>query len=121
MPLGEVTGAWRLKSDHQEGLAILSKGFYCSIIVDRARMKLKPAHIGEHEMLEAYKTMTSQGGTYKIEGNKIRLNRQLSRGLDSQGHPLIAEFVVNGDTLEAEEVLSSGEKSGVRMTWTRVE
>lgn len=114
-PASSIIGVWKLTSfarkevgtdkivqpfgEHPTGYRVHTRGGHAFYMFFATNRKAPAGGVTDADRIELFKTMTSAGGTYTVDGNKVVFVADVSSAQSSAGGALAYQFEVVGKTL----------------------
>src|SRR5215207_5029083 len=94
-----LAGAWELVSNTQNGIAVFTDIHFHMTLTAKSRKKFKAEEPTDVEAAEAYRTLSTAAGTYKIAGTTMTLHRIVNRNPNWTGEDVHWDFRIDGEQL----------------------
>ena len=96
----QLTGAWQLVSDTQNGIAVFTDTHYNITWAAKNRAKFKVDEPTDAEAVVAYRALATAAGTYDITGTTVVLHRVVNLNPNWTGKDVHWEYSIEGGQLK---------------------
>ncbi len=113
-----LTGAWEAESDDRQGVIIFTDTHFSLVVGPKNRQRSGSGEASVEEVMEVYKTVAANSGTYTVSGSRATMKRLANIRVEVARQDLVIDYTIDGDKLTFRVV--SGGRSSRGTAWRKV-